>query len=218
VIHWYCVLEVLFLQFFKKRCILWGINTKKRLKIASIIGLVLLLLGATILVFGIMPTTDVTKGPSDDRPPANRPTENRTPLVPPDEEHLVFSLDQLKFFLNHATAVQINGSIVALVKDMLVVNTTEDHITVLHPENWTVDNMVVSRETLFNGTSSEVGQNVTVKALKSIVFEHDNFSINIIVSYEVINAKGIHIRTASIQHRNQALNLFFFECTEYLIC
>jgi hypothetical protein len=163
-----------------------GNKHKKSLKIASIIGLVLLLLGATILVYGTMQTTDVTKGPSGNRPPANRPTENRTPLIPPDEEYLGFSLDQLKFFLNHATAVQINGSIVALVKDMLVVNTTEDHITVLLPENWTVDNMVVSRETLFNGTFSGVGQNVTVKALKSIVFEHNNFSINIIVGYEVI--------------------------------
>lgn len=165
---------------------------KKSLKIASIIGLALLLLGATVLVYGTMQTTNATKGPPDNRPPANRPPENRPPSVLPDEEHLGFSLDQLKFFLNHATAVQINGSIVALVKGMLVVNTMEGHVTVLLPENWTVDNMVVSRETLFNGTFSGVGQNVTVKALKSIVFEHDNFSINIMVGYEIINAKGIH--------------------------
>jgi len=196
MIHWCCVLEVLFLHFFKKRhtYALWGINMKRSLKIASIIGLVLLLLGASVLVYGTMQTTNDKKdnGPPDNRPPANRPPENRPPSVLPGEEHFGLNFEQLKFFLNHATAVKINGSVVALVKGMLILNTLEGHVTILLPENWTVDSMVVNRETLFNGTFSGVDQNVTVKALKSVLFEHDNFSINVIIGYEIINANGIH--------------------------
>jgi len=174
--------------------VLWGINMKKSLKIASIIGLILLMLGASVLVYGMMQTTDVTKGRPDNRPPDNRPPDNRPPTILPKEEEERFglTLDQLKFFLNHASAVTVNGSVVALVQSMLILNTAVGHTRVLLPQNWTLDNMIVSREILFNGTFSGIGQNVTVKALKSVLFTHDNFSINIMFGYEITNSKGIH--------------------------
>ena len=170
---------------------------KKSLKIVSIIGLVLLMLGATVLVYGTMQTSNnqKCKNPPDNRPPANRPPDNRPPSIvlnKTTEGMLNLSVDQLKYFLNHATAVQVNGSVAILVNDMLAVDTVGGQVRIFLPENCTVNHTIVSRSVLFNGTFSGAGQNVTVKVLKSIIFEHNNFDINIMVGYEIINAKGIH--------------------------
>lgn len=159
---------------------------KKRLKIAMILALLVLTLSASFLIYGSMQTTNIANGNPENRPPYNHPV-----VILPQEKLLGLTKGEIKAFLNHATAVAINGSVVALVKGMLIVNTADVHVTILIPGNWTVDNMVINREILFNGTFSGVGQNITVKALKGVLFTHDNFSINIMMGYEIINSKGI---------------------------
>jgi hypothetical protein len=62
----------------------------------------------------------------------------------------------------------------------------------LLPKDWTVDNEVVGRAALFNGTFTSQGQDVTVKVLESNVFSNANFSINVMMGYEAINASSTH--------------------------
>jgi hypothetical protein len=50
----------------------------------------------------------------------------------------------------------------------------------------------MGRAALFNGTFAGSGQNVTVKVLESKVFSNANFSLNVMMGYEAINATGTH--------------------------
>jgi hypothetical protein len=94
--------------------------------------------------------------------------------------------------MNNATLTEINGTVVALVNYMLVLDTEEGHVRIHLPPVWTVNCEVLQREELFNDTFSSVGQNVTVKALKTMLFEGDGFSISVMMGYEIINADSVH--------------------------
>lgn len=94
--------------------------------------------------------------------------------------------------LQNATLSTVNGTVVSEVKGMLVLDTGTGQVRVLLPKDWTVGNEVVNRATLFNGTFASAGQSVTVKVLESDVFNNTNFSINVMMGYEVINATGTH--------------------------
>ena len=94
--------------------------------------------------------------------------------------------------LQNATLSTVNGTVVSEVKGMLVLDTGTGQVRVLLPKDWTVGNEVVNRAILFNGTLASAGQSVTVKVLESNVFHNTNFSINVMMGYEVINATGTH--------------------------
>jgi hypothetical protein len=94
--------------------------------------------------------------------------------------------------LQNATLSTVNGTVVSEVKGMLVLDTGTGQVRVLLPKDWTVGNEVVDRATLFNSTFASAGQSVTVKVLESDVFNNANFSINVMMGYEVINATGTH--------------------------
>jgi hypothetical protein len=93
-------------------------------------------------------------------------------------------------FSQNATLSTVNGTLVSEVWDMLVLDTTSGQIRVSLPKDWTMDNEVVGRVSLFNGTFASPGQNLTVKVLESSVFGNTSFSINEMLGYEVINVTG----------------------------
>jgi hypothetical protein len=92
--------------------------------------------------------------------------------------------------LENATLSTVNGTVVSEVKGMLILDTDSSQIRVLLPKDWTVGNEVVGRTTLFNGTFASSGQSVTVKVMENDVFSNANFSINVMLGYEAINATG----------------------------
>jgi hypothetical protein len=94
--------------------------------------------------------------------------------------------------LQNATLSTVNGTVVSEVKGMLVLDTGSGQVRVLLPKGWTVGSEVVGRASLFNGTFASAGQNVAVSVLESEVFSNANFSINVMLGYEAINATGTH--------------------------
>lgn len=94
--------------------------------------------------------------------------------------------------LQNATLSTVQGTVVSEVKGMLILDTGSGEVRVLLPKDWTVDNEVVGRGSLFNGTFASPGQTVTMKVLESDVFSNTNFSINIMIGYEAINATATH--------------------------
>jgi hypothetical protein len=94
--------------------------------------------------------------------------------------------------LQNATLSTVQGTVVSEVKGMLILDTGSGQIRVLLPKEWTVDNEVVGRGSLFNGTFASSGQTVTMKVLESDMFSNTNFSINVMVGYEAINATAAH--------------------------
>jgi hypothetical protein len=97
----------------------------------------------------------------------------------------------LETLLANATTVEINGTVVALVRNKLVLNTTAGHETILLPSVWTVDTQVVKRTELFKDGFSAVGEEVMVTALKLVLFENQNISINILYGFEITNAESV---------------------------
>jgi hypothetical protein len=95
-------------------------------------------------------------------------------------------------FLENATLSTVQGTVVSEVKGMLIMNTDTGQIRVMLPKEWTLDNEVVGRVTLFNGTFASPGQSVTIKVLESTVFSNANFSVNTMMGHEAINATGTH--------------------------
>ena len=180
----------------------WRSSLKKSLKIASMTVVLLLLLVVGVLAYGKpQAVADEERGcPPDNRPPDNRPPDNRPPkecppIVYPSIPRWNECRPKLGLFsglLANATPIEINGTVVALVRDMLVLDTEDDQIRIHLPPVWTLEYEVMEREELFNSTFSAAGENVTVKALKAVLFENDGFSINVMMGYEIINADSVH--------------------------
>jgi hypothetical protein len=93
-------------------------------------------------------------------------------------------------FLENATLASVQGTVVSEVKDMLILNADSTQVRILLPSDWTLGNEVVSGAVLFNGTFASAGQSVTLKVLESEVFNNSNFSLNVMMGYEAVNATG----------------------------
>ncbi|HVO37021.1 MAG TPA: hypothetical protein VMT01_02500 [Candidatus Acidoferrum sp.] len=95
-------------------------------------------------------------------------------------------------FLENATLSTVQGTIVSQVRGILILNTDAGQVRIMLPRQWTLGNEVVSRATLFNGTFASAGQNVTIKVIESTTFSNANFSLNVMIGYEAINATDTH--------------------------
>jgi len=170
---------------------------KKSLKIASVTVILLLLLGVVVIAYGRPQNmADKEKGcPPDNRPPDNRPPMNRPPVKCPPIPCLPErkpKLELLRRLIENATPTEIDGTVVALVEKMLILDTGEGHVRIHLPPTWSVNYTVMEKEELFNSTFSAIGENVTVKALKAVLFDGDGFSINVMMGYEIVNADSVH--------------------------
>jgi hypothetical protein len=100
--------------------------------------------------------------------------------------------DACRSFLENATLNTVQGTVVSQLRGMLILDTGSDQIRVIVPMAWTLNNEVVSRATLFNGTFATSGQSITIKVLKSNVLSNTSFNINVMLGYEAINSTNTH--------------------------
>lgn len=94
-------------------------------------------------------------------------------------------------FLNHSEPVEIEGTVVALFKNILIIDTTEGRIRIHLPPQWNVGEEVMTREELFEGYLS-VGEDITVKALRADVIDKDGLCVYLLLGYEIIDENGAH--------------------------
>lgn len=102
------------------------------------------------------------------------------------------SLKLIWWLLNNSEPVEIEGEALTYHKDMLIVDTGEGQVRIALPEEWTVGTDVVAREMLFGSGYLNQGENVTVKALRTNLFEKTAFSIYFAIGYEIIDDAGVH--------------------------
>jgi len=180
-------------------------NMRKSLKIASVAAVLFLALGAVVLVYANsqnslnasydeqrqirMQNMQTFLESNNYTMPDNCTMPNHMRRIPQGQAN---GFPWTERFLENATLSTIQGTVVSEVKDMLILDTGTGQVRVLLPEDWTLDNEVVGRATLFNGTFASSGQSVTIKVLESEMFSNASFSINIMMGYEAINATGTH--------------------------
>jgi hypothetical protein len=101
-------------------------------------------------------------------------------------------LQLVQMLSENATLSTVQGTIVSQTRDILILDTGSGQVRVMIPSEWTVGSEVVSGATLFNATFANTGQTLTVDVLKSDLFSNANFSVNVMLGYEAVNAAGTH--------------------------
>jgi hypothetical protein len=101
-------------------------------------------------------------------------------------------LEFVQMLSQNSTLSTVQGTLIAVSRDLLVLSTDSGQVRVMILNEWTVGSEVVDRATLFNGTFVSPGQSLTVNVLKSDLFSNTNFSVNVMLGYEVVNATGTH--------------------------
>jgi len=115
-----------------------------------------------------------------------------------DTEQLVIQpidglrLRLLRRFIANATPVEVQGTVVALVRQMLVLNIRGGQVRIHLPPTWIVGEAVLETEDLFETDFLTVGQSITVKTLKGTLITGEGYSIYVLFGYEIINASSIH--------------------------
>lgn len=92
----------------------------------------------------------------------------------------------------NATLSTVQGTLVSQTGRVLILDTGSSQVRVMIPKEWTVGNEAINSATLFNGTFVSSGQTLTVDVLKSDLFSNANFSVNVMLGYEAVNATGTH--------------------------
>ncbi len=92
----------------------------------------------------------------------------------------------------NATLSTVQGTVVSQSGRILILDTGSSQVRVIVPKEWTVGNEVINSATLFNGTFVSSGQTLTIDVLKSDLFSNANFSVNVMLGYEAVNATGTH--------------------------
>ena len=92
----------------------------------------------------------------------------------------------------NATLSTVEGTVVSQSGRILILDTGSSQVRVMIPNEWTVGNEVINSAALFNGTFVSSGQTLTVNVLKSDLFSNANFSVNVMLGYEAVNATGTH--------------------------
>jgi hypothetical protein len=101
-------------------------------------------------------------------------------------------LQLVQMLSENATLSTVQGTIVSQSRDVLILDTGSGQVRVMIPSEWTVGSEVVSGAALFNGTFASSGQTLKVNVLKSDLFSNANFSVNVMLGYEAVNATGTH--------------------------
>jgi hypothetical protein len=180
---------------------------KKSLKIAAVVAVAMLALGATALVYAYsqnVASADVSVRQMRMWGSGTFLSDNATL---PDNFTIPCPLGHMPQMgrndfgwngrlLQNATLSTVSGTVVAEVRGMLILDTGSGQIRVSLPQQWTVGSEVVNRATLFNGTFAGSGQTVTINVLESNLFSNTSFSINTMLGYEAINTTGTHAYAA----------------------
>jgi hypothetical protein len=94
------------------------------------------------------------------------------------------------WFLNHSEPTEVNGTAVALFKNMLIADTSEGQIRIHLPQAWTVNGEIIMREELFESGYLSEGENITVKALRADVIDKEGLCVYLLLGYEIIDESG----------------------------
>jgi hypothetical protein len=163
---------------------------RKSVKMVVAVTVLFLAFGAVVLAYANSQSA-LTSGNEQKAPTY---TANSAPQIQSKLKQSVTNNDNpwARKFLENATATAVNGTVVSEFKGMFIMDTGQSEVRILMPQYWSVGTEVVGRGKLFNTTYSfsGPGENVTVKALESEVFNNPSFSINVMVGYEITNATG----------------------------
>ncbi len=96
------------------------------------------------------------------------------------------------WFLNHSEPTELDGTAVAIFKNMLILDTSEGQIRIHLPQAWTVNGEIIMREELFESGYLSEGENITVKALRTDVIDKQGLCVYLLLGYEIINEPTIH--------------------------
>ena len=172
-------------------------NMKKSLEVAAVTAIALLTLSVVVFVYANSSNNYKTNSDEQQKDTMRGYFISNDTNIPPG---LLKRLGQMSCngpkwlgrFLENATLSTVNGTVSLQLRGMLILNTDSGQVRVLLPKDWTVNNEVVTRAALFNSSYASGGDNVMVKVLKSDVFSNTNFSLNVMIGYEAINATGTH--------------------------
>jgi hypothetical protein len=100
----------------------------------------------------------------------------------------------LEWLINHSTPAEVNGEAIALVKHILIIQVGKNQVRVLMSPGWIVDGKAIRAGKLFNGTYMSLSDDITVKALKTVLkTDNEGFSIYTLIGYEIIDkTSGAH--------------------------
>ncbi len=99
------------------------------------------------------------------------------------------------WFLNHSEPTKVDGTAVALFKNILIVDTAEGQIRIHLPQAWTIDGQVTMREKLFESDYLSEDETITVKALRADVIDKQGLCVYLLLGYEIINKSTVHAHT-----------------------
>lgn len=100
------------------------------------------------------------------------------------------------WFLNNSEPTSVDGTIVMLLRDMLIVDTEAGQIRIFLPEEWTIDTTVTTSEGLFTNNYFEAGENVTVSALRANIISKEGLRIYFLLGYEIADCSNNHAYAA----------------------
>jgi hypothetical protein len=94
------------------------------------------------------------------------------------------------WFLNNADAVQVQGAVVAVSDNKLILNTATDQIRIHLPAEWTVNNEALTREELLTSGHMSAGESITIQTLQAQATNKQGVTIYITAAYELTNQVG----------------------------
>jgi len=179
---------------------------RKSLKIAAAATVLLLALGAIVFVYANAQNTAIANAEQEQTMLQYMQTyaeSNNSTFCEPGNGAMMGHMNRMRHmeenefqwseqFLENATLSTVQGTVVSQVKGILILNTDAGQVRIMLPREWIVDSEVVNRATLFNGTFTSAGQSVTIKVIESTTFSNANFSLNVMMGYEAINATDAH--------------------------
>jgi hypothetical protein len=167
---------------------------RKSLKIATVAAVLFLALGAVVFVYAS--TQNSLRANADEQTGVQNFFWSGNCMFPDHMRRMpqmgANGFQWVEGLSENATLSTVQGTVVSEVRGILVLDTGSGQVRVLLPKDWNLGNEVVNRATLFNGSFASAGQSVTVKVLESDVFSNANFSINVMLGYEAVNATDAH--------------------------
>jgi hypothetical protein len=170
---------------------------RKSLKIATVAVVLFLGIAAAVLVFANSQNALATDDAQQTTLPNMQTFFEQDNVTGPCRMRNRFEMradgfESITGLFENATLSTVEGSVVSVLRGMLILDTGSGQVRVMVPKAWTVGDDVVNRADLFNGTFVSSSQTLTVKVLKADVFSNASFSVNVMLGYEAVNGTGMH--------------------------
>lgn len=94
--------------------------------------------------------------------------------------------------IKNSEPVTVDGTVVGLIRHMLVLDVGDGQVRVLLPPVWSVGMEIVRAKDLFDNGFLVQGENVTVKALKTSLVAEEDYDAYLLFGYEITNATVVH--------------------------